>query len=70
MNQNDVRHNFLPVDIDAEESMINTHMPVDIDLISELTSALKLEEIRSASYRRSWLKDRKRSRLALLKLHI
>ena len=62
MNQNYV----MPVDIDAEDS----HMPVDIDLISELASVLKLEESRSASYRRSWLKERKRTRSALLKLRI
>ena len=66
------RHNYMPVDIDAEteDSMINTHMPVDIDSISELRSTLELEESRSASYRRSWLKDRKRTLSALLKLRI
>ena len=68
MIQNNARH--LPVDIDAEDSMIESHIPVDIDLISELASALKLEESRSASYRRSWLKDRKRSRSSQLKLLI
>ena len=78
MFQNDdARHNYLPVDMDIEidHSMIKTRLPVDIDaehsninLISELRSALELEERRSSSYRRSWLKDRKRTRSALLKL--
>ena len=66
MIQNNARFNFLAVDIDVEteDSMIN------IKSISELTSVLKLEECRSASYRRSWLKDRERTRSALLKLRI
>ena len=82
MFQNDdARHNYLQVDMDSEidHSMIKTHLPVDIDAetehsninsISEFRSALELEERRSLSYRRSWMKDRKRTRLALLKLRI
>ena len=86
MFQNDdARHNYLPVDMDAkiDHSMIKTYLPVDIDAetedsmiqsninsISELRSALELEERRSSSFRRSWMKDRKRTRSALLKLRI
>jgi len=75
----DVRRNYLPVDMDddTEDSMIKSRMPVDINtedsninFISELMTALELEESRSASYRRSWLKERKRTRSTLLKLRI
>ena len=71
MIQNNFQCNYMPVDIDTEteDSMIKSHMLVDTNSISGLRSTLKLEESRSASYRRSWLKDRKRSRSALLKLH-
>ena len=68
-----MNQNYLPVDMDDEESMIN--MPVDaedmnIEFISELMTVLELEESRSASYRRSWLRERKRTRSTLLKLRI
>ena len=73
----DARRNYLPVDMDVEDSMIKSRMPVDIDtedsntdFISELMTVLELEESRSASYRRSWLRERKRTRSALLKLRI
>jgi len=73
----DVRRNYLPVDMDDEDSMIKSRMPVNIDTedsnidsISELATALELEESRSASYRRSWLKELKRTRSTLLKLRI
>ena len=80
MFQNDdVRRNYLLVDMDddTEDSMIKSRMPVDINtedsninFISELMTALELEESRSASYQRSWLKELKRTRSTLLKLRI
>jgi len=44
--------------------------PIDMFSLEELTRSLHLEECRSSSYRRSWLKERTRTKAATLKLRI
>ena len=78
-NQNDTQGIYLPIDLDAEivHSRIESHEEIsnirydsDINSISKFMSVLELEVRRSSSYRRSWLKDQKRTRSALFKLRI
>ena len=67
---------YLPLDMDAYvehegPEQVPEPLPVqEMENMAELVRKLHLEECRSSSFRRSYLKERQRSKVALLKLLI